>query len=96
MPNLPSLYQSRLDFLLDYPLTAAVTLSFFCLTGWKNNRTAKTQRAQRRGWLWAAAFGVSFGLALLVKQTALFFLLTPLVWVAVAAIRKRSWGSIFS
>lgn len=32
---LPSLYQSRLDFLLDYPLTAAVTLSFWCLTVWK-------------------------------------------------------------
>lgn len=88
---LPSLYQSRLDFLLDYPLTSAVTLSFFCLTVWKNIKTAKTQRAQRSSWLWAAAFGISFGLALLVKQTALFFLLTPILWVVVAIIRRRSW-----
>lgn len=104
---LPSLYQSRLDFLLDYPLTAAVTLSFFCLTVWKVG-DRRQEIAEKKGvnkyltrhssidqWLWAAAFGVSFGLALLVKQTALFFLLTPLVWVAVAAIRKRKWQSIF-
>ncbi len=88
---LPSLYQSRLDFLLDYPLTAAVTLSFFCLTVWRNMPTAKTQRAQRRGWLWVAAFGISFGLALLVKQTALFFLLTPILWVVVGVIQRREW-----
>lgn len=32
---LPGLYRFRLDFLLDYPLTAVVTLSFWCLTVWK-------------------------------------------------------------
>ena len=89
---LPSLYQSRLDFLLDYPLTAAVTLSFWCLTVFI---TAEAQRAQRRSWLWAAAFGFSFGLALLVKQTALFFLLMPVLWVGVVAIQRRNWGRVF-
>ena len=88
---LPSLYQSRLDFLLDYPLTAVVTLSFWCLTVFG---TAEAQ-TQRRSWLWAAAFGFSFGLALLVKQTALFFLLMPVLWVGVVAIRSRKWGRVF-
>jgi 4-amino-4-deoxy-L-arabinose transferase-like glycosyltransferase len=91
---LPGLYRFRLDFLLDYPLTAFVTLSFCCLTVWRDIGTAKTQRTQRRGWLWAAAFGVSLGLVLLVKQTALFFLLIPVLWVGVVAIRRRNWGRI--
>lgn len=98
---LPGIYRFRLDFLLDYPLTAVVTLSFWCLTVWRGIGSAQTQagtpapRASRRGWLWAAAFGFSFGLALLVKQTALFFLLTPVLWVGVEAIRRRDWGRIF-
>lgn len=97
---LPGLYRLRLDFLLDYPLTAVVTLCFWCLTVWQGIGTAKPQagtpapRAQRRGWLWAVAFGLSFGVALLVKQTALFFLLTPVLWVGVEAIRRRHWGRI--
>ncbi|TAD80424.1 MAG: phospholipid carrier-dependent glycosyltransferase [Oscillatoriales cyanobacterium] len=32
---LPGLYRFRLQFLLDYPVTAAITLTFFCLTMWK-------------------------------------------------------------
>jgi 4-amino-4-deoxy-L-arabinose transferase-like glycosyltransferase len=44
---LPALYRYRLDFLLDYPLTAVVTFSFYCLTLWKI-KTAETQRTQRR------------------------------------------------
>jgi 4-amino-4-deoxy-L-arabinose transferase-like glycosyltransferase len=94
---LPGLYQSRLDFLLDYPLTAVVTLSFFCLTVWKTRgyKIFTSPAPPLLQWVWAAAFGLSFGLALLVKQTALFFLLTPLLWVAVAAIRKHNWGRIF-
>ncbi|MGI2906673.1 glycosyltransferase family 39 protein [Tolypothrix sp. VBCCA 56010] len=40
---------------------------------------------------WAAAFGLSLGLALLVKQTALFFLLTPIAWVGFTTLRQRRW-----
>ena len=32
---MPTLYKARLEFLLDYPLTAMVTLSFLCLTVWR-------------------------------------------------------------
>lgn len=31
---LPGLYSIRLDYLIDYPLVAMVTLTFFCLTLW--------------------------------------------------------------
>lgn len=99
---LPGLYQYKLDFLLDYPLTALVTLSFWCLTVWRDARTAKTPQPQAkrsvrapRGWFWAVAFGVSLGLALMVKQTALLFLLTPVLWVGAVEIRRRHWGRIF-
>ncbi|MEW5856607.1 MAG: glycosyltransferase family 39 protein, partial [Cyanobacteriota bacterium] len=91
---LPGIYQYRLDFLLDYPLTAVVTLSFFCLTVWRNCRTAEERRMQPREWFWAAAFGLSLGLALMVKQTALFFLLTPILWVGFGTIRHRAWGRL--
>lgn len=91
---LPGLYRYRLDFLLDFPLTAVVALSFYCLTVWRCIGTAEAQRTQRREWFWAAAFGLSLGLALMVKQTALFFLLTPLLWVGVGVIRHRAWGRL--
>lgn len=32
---MPTLYKARLEFLLDYPLTAMVALSFLCLTVWR-------------------------------------------------------------
>ncbi|NET03451.1 MAG: phospholipid carrier-dependent glycosyltransferase [Symploca sp. SIO2B6] len=78
---LPGLYRYRLEFLLDYPLTAAVSLSFCCLTLWR----------YLKGWCWALVFGISLGLALMVKQTALLFLLIPVLWVIGGTIRRRNW-----
>ncbi|MEB3177431.1 MAG: phospholipid carrier-dependent glycosyltransferase [Nostocaceae cyanobacterium] len=110
---LPALYRLRLEFLLDFPLAAMVTLSFFCLTAWRNSYlTTEMQRTQRgredkvrekaegeliithAHWLWTLAFGLSLGCALLTKQPALFFLFTPIVWVAVGALRRRYWGRL--
>jgi len=91
---LPGIYQYKLDFLVDYPLTALVMLSFWCLTVWRDIKPLSYQRAQRKGWLWAVAFGLSFGLALMVKQTALFFILTPVLWIGVGTIRRRTWGRL--
>ncbi|ARV58617.1 phospholipid carrier-dependent glycosyltransferase [Nostocales cyanobacterium HT-58-2] len=104
----PALYLLRLEFLLDYPLAAIVTLSFFCLTVWrvggKDTVKGRHKDAKRENFpassslppslLWAGAFGLTLGLALLVKQTALFFLLTPIVWVGVGALRHRRWGRL--
>lgn len=82
---LPRLYDTRTIYLIDYPLMALVALSFYCLTVW---RDTKIQRDQ---WLWILGFGVAFGLAMLTKQTALLFLLVPLLWVGVAALWQRQW-----
>ena len=103
----PPLYRFRLQFLLDYPLTAAVTLSFYCLTMWKT-AAAKLGKSERIAnskshpknpkWtfslLWAIAFGVSFGLAILVKHTTLLFLFTPLLWITVGSLREKAWGKL--
>jgi 4-amino-4-deoxy-L-arabinose transferase-like glycosyltransferase len=98
----PAFYRSRLDFLLDYPLTATVTLAFFCLTLWRS-RTHSPRLHTRppsrfklpptlEPWLWAAAFGMASGLALMVKQTALLFLSVPLLWAAIASFKGRKWS----
>ncbi|KOP26926.1 glycosyl transferase [Hapalosiphon sp. MRB220] len=103
---IPALYVLRLDFLLDYPLAAVVTFSFFCLTAWKiksrdaMNRVCTRVNCQESkivlpiSVLLAAVFGLSLGLALMVKQTALFFLLTPIVWIAFGAFRQQSWQQL--
>ncbi len=86
----PGLYRYRLQFLLDYPLAAMVTLSFYCLTVWKFT----SEKDKLRKFFWAIAFGLTFGLAIMLKQTALFFLLTPIVWVGIAAIKNRHWQNL--
>lgn len=88
---LPGLYRFRLDFLLDFPLTAVVTFSFFCLTVWRFLGTTKARRTRRKEWFWAVIFGLSFGGSLMVKQTALFFLLVPILWVLVETIKEKKW-----
>ncbi|GAP94090.1 glycosyltransferase family 39 protein [Leptolyngbya sp. NIES-2104] len=117
---LPGLYVIRLDYLIDFPLVAIVTLTFFCLTLWATetntpltNEQSETVEQPRttsitqslaivqtfsfpnirvyRSWFYVAAFGISLGLSFLCKQPALFFLLTPIVWLGVVAIRKKAW-----
>ena len=144
---LPGLYRFRLQFLLDYPLTAAITLTFFCLTMWKQesgssatdyltdvtdvtNRTQLEKRTNKKykfppsstsptpplspsppppllplppsptpplspsSFFWAIAFGISLGLSILVKHTTVLFLFTPIVWLAVGAVRQKAWGRL--
>jgi 4-amino-4-deoxy-L-arabinose transferase-like glycosyltransferase len=101
---LPALYRYRLDFLLDYPVTAVVTFSFYCLTLWHLKKETNHSNPPLRpsaplltcpsAWLLAGLFGLSLGLALMVKQTALLFLLTPILWVEASAIRQKAWGKL--
>ncbi|MBE9169696.1 phospholipid carrier-dependent glycosyltransferase [Pleurocapsales cyanobacterium LEGE 06147] len=122
---LPGLYYFRREFLLDYPLAAIVTFSFWLLTLWNietvssfwqewgssiarkqigkgkfiqynrqpqlKNQRAKSVKNTFKSWLLAILFGISFGLALLLKQTALFFLLFPLLWIFVSCLKNRQW-----
>lgn len=80
----PGLYHHRLQFLLDYPLTAMVTLSFYCLTLWWFSKSDQS-------WRFSLLFGLTFGLALLTKQTALFFLFIPLLWITATLLKRRQW-----
>jgi 4-amino-4-deoxy-L-arabinose transferase-like glycosyltransferase len=80
---LPGLYYYRLEFLLDYPLTAVTVLSFWLLTLWK----VKTKKS----WLRAIAFGLNLGLATLLKQTTLFFLLIPILWLFLSYLKTSQW-----
>lgn len=77
---LPGLYRYRLEFLLDYPVTAIVTFSFGLLTVWKF-RTQRRRSFPLVNWIWAIMFGLSFGTALMIKQTSILFLFTPLIWL---------------
>jgi 4-amino-4-deoxy-L-arabinose transferase-like glycosyltransferase len=97
----PGLYKYRLEFLLDYPLTAIVTFSFWLLSVWKfssprNSRTSAAlppcpSASSCLSWLYASLFGLSLGLALMVKQTSVFFLFFPLLWVLGETILHRRW-----
>ena len=87
---LPGLYRYRLEFLLDYPLTAFVTFSFFCLTLWNLSPPFSTSLLIFN-WLWAAIFGLSLGIALMVKQTAIIFLFFPICWALLSTIIQKKW-----
>ncbi|PSN19785.1 hypothetical protein C7271_05550 [filamentous cyanobacterium CCP5] len=76
----PVLVILRTDYLLDYGLTVTVLAAFACLTKW---RTAGAAR-----WLWAIACGITAGLVILAKPTGILFLAGPVVWVAVASLRR--------
>lgn len=85
---MPRLMQLGLDYQLDYPSTALIIVSFWCLTVWRD------AQALWRQWLWIVAFGLSLGLALMTKQSALLFLLVPLLWVGVTTLWQRRWGKL--
>ena len=85
---LPRLYLVRIEYLIDYPLTALVVCSFWCLTVW---RDAKTRKGR---WVWGLVFGLCFGLAMLTKQSVLFFLFGPLLWLGGSIVRKKNWARI--
>ncbi|MBE9097558.1 phospholipid carrier-dependent glycosyltransferase [Tychonema sp. LEGE 07203] len=102
---LPGLYRFRLQFLLDYPLAAAITFCFYCLTMWKS--AAETGKQENSGFsqsppaslplssfFWAIAFGISLGLSILVKHTTVLFLFTPIVWLAAGAVLQKAWGKL--
>jgi 4-amino-4-deoxy-L-arabinose transferase-like glycosyltransferase len=85
---LPGLYVYRLQFLLDFPLAALVTCSFFTLTLWYFSSPKTPLGIQ---WSRAIAWGIVLGLAFLLKQTALFFLLFPLLWALFQTLKQRQW-----
>lgn len=91
---IPGLYYYRLEFLLDYPLTAVVTCSFWLLTLWWLRARDKKKARQGKSWLIIILFGISLALALLVKQTSVIFLLFPLIWIFFISLKQSRWLSL--
>lgn len=87
-PLLPRHYETRLLFLLDTPLLAFTLASFCCLTLWRD------QTRRRNQWLFAIAFGLFWGIALLTKQSVMFFLFFPLLGLGGYYLWTRRWERI--
>jgi 4-amino-4-deoxy-L-arabinose transferase-like glycosyltransferase len=92
---LPRLYVVRLQYLVDYPLTALVIAAFCCLTIWKCLVDGNIKNSDRshliKSWFWIIGFGICFGLAMLIKQTTLFFLFSPVLWLGIKYIFNKAW-----
>lgn len=73
-------------FDLDFPLTAAVTLALALLL--------RTKHFSRR--LPSILFGIAFGAALLVKWTAIVFILGPLLVECIAVLRDKKNGVLLN
>lgn len=84
----PRLYQTRLQFVIDNPLMTLTVACFCCLTIWKYEKIRQKQ------WLWSLIFGLCWGLALLTKQSVMFFLFAPLVWLGINYLWQRKWERI--
>lgn len=85
----PMLYLERLVYLTDTLLVALTIASYTLLTLWRIE-----QKNLLRQWFYSFAFGVFFGLALLAKQSVMFFLLIPLIWLNLEYLFKKSWLKI--
>ncbi|PSB01434.1 glycosyltransferase family 39 protein [Merismopedia glauca] len=96
---LPRLYIVRLQYLVDYPLTALVIAAFCCLTIWKGlvntDEKASDRSTLAKNWYWIIGFGFCFGLAMLIKQTTLFFLFFPLLWLGFKYLFSKAWLRLF-
>jgi 4-amino-4-deoxy-L-arabinose transferase-like glycosyltransferase len=75
----------RVEYLLDYGLTATLVGVFACLTFWW------TTSHPQSTWLWSLASGMTLGFAVLAKPTNVLFLLLPLGWLVFRIIQQRQW-----
>lgn len=80
---IPGLYYYRREFLLDFPLASLVTFAFTSLSYWYFSVGNSA--------FWGIILGISLGLCLLLKQTSLFFLLFPMIYVFLSTIICKLW-----
>jgi 4-amino-4-deoxy-L-arabinose transferase-like glycosyltransferase len=81
----PVLGIMRTDYLLDYGLTAIVTVTFAILTIWKDSYIGFLS------WVLTIILGVGIGLILLAKPTGFIFILVPSIWTLISFIIKRKF-----
>jgi len=75
----PFLIAIQRDFLLDFSLVSIISLSLYFLFKTENFKNTK----------YSILFGVSVGCALLIKWTAIFFLIAPVIWVLWQSIKEK-------
>ncbi len=86
----PALLNQRTDYLIDFSLTAVITVCWLLLS-WRH------LGQPRRPWLAAALAGIALGLLLLTRPTGLLLLWLPLLWLigrALAALLRGRWRLI--
>lgn len=81
----PILGIMRTDYLLDYGLTAIVTVTFTVMTIWKDSYIGFFS------WGLTIILGGGIGLILLAKPTGIIFILVPSIWALISFIRKRKF-----
>jgi 4-amino-4-deoxy-L-arabinose transferase-like glycosyltransferase len=82
---LPGLYYYRLEYLLDFPLAAIVTFSYFCLTWW---------RFSGQGWLKANRLRDFFRFRDVSQTNRPIFLFLPILWVLGENLWRKRWGNL--
>ncbi|WP_287274643.1 MULTISPECIES: phospholipid carrier-dependent glycosyltransferase [unclassified Okeania] len=90
--NFNSEKTSIFDKLLSKISAIANTAYFILVRYTSRGQDARTTTLKK--WLWATAFGLAFGAAILVKQTTIFFLFIPLLSIGVNILRKRQWQKL--
>ncbi|MGB2926834.1 MAG: glycosyltransferase family 39 protein [Limnothrix sp.] len=85
---MPRFVYYRLHFITDIGLTTLTLLCFACLTHWY---FAEKRLGQ---WGWIIGFGCCLGLALMTKQTCLFFLFFPMLYAAIASLWQKKWEKV--
>lgn len=75
----PFLIITQRDFLIDFSLVSVVSLSLYFLFKTENLKNTK----------YSILFGISVGCALLVKWTAIFFLIIPVIWIVWQSIKEK-------
>ncbi len=85
---MPRIFLFRLHYITDYTLVVTTVASFTCLTHWYFAEKRSVQ------WGWAIAFGFCLGLAMLTKQSCLFFLFIPICWAITINFRNKQWEKL--
>lgn len=81
----PELLLLRLDYLLDYGMTAIFAATFAVMTGWWI-ATKVTQQ-----WILATLSGLALGCCFLTRTSALLFLIPLLTWAIGHSLWHRHW-----
>jgi 4-amino-4-deoxy-L-arabinose transferase-like glycosyltransferase len=81
----PELVYLRLDYLLDYGMTAVFAAAFAALTYWWMAKRATAQ------WILTVLSGLTLGCCLLTRTSALLFLIPPFTWAIGRSLWCRHW-----